>query len=374
MKKIGAINGLRGMAIIAVVYHHLYWKITGPGWHAFDVGGVTVFPFTALSNGWVGVNLFFILSGFVLYLPYAENRRQIGSAKDTWAFFVHRGKRLLPLYYLSVVLSMFFFYDVLHRDADAARNILLMLTATFNFTVDMWFPKYNQLLWSIGVEIWFCFLFPLFVVAARRFGVVRLLAAVAAVSLATRFAGVYFEPHFHVNSIYHNALKDSLAARADDFVVGMLAASLYVTRFRDAPLSRPALALLAGLAILVSGGFIWDYYTFEAVSAYLTPITNNLFQTGFVLVILSLLSMRSGTVLSVFTNRPLQVLGMMCYSVYIWHQQAMFAVIRGQGYTFANLAIFVVVLLVLSGLTYRYVEFGHKPKAELFLLGRPSFD
>ncbi len=64
--RLAEINGLRGIAILAVVWHHLSFALVPTPPHLW---GMPTEP--VLWNGWMGVNLFFILSGFVLYLPYA---------------------------------------------------------------------------------------------------------------------------------------------------------------------------------------------------------------------------------------------------------------------------------------------------------------
>jgi peptidoglycan/LPS O-acetylase OafA/YrhL len=372
VKKIGVINGLRGLAILGVIYQHLFWETTRPGWRSVDVAGIKFFPFTLVSNGWIGVNLFFILSGFVLFLPYAEGARKIDSAKDAARFYLHRARRLMPLYYLSIFLSMFFFYDIIHQDGDGLRNFLLMITATFNFTVDMWLPKYNPLLWSIGIEIWFCVLFPVFVVITGRTGIFKLFVALSAMALAVRYAGVHYESFFLIDSPYQNALKDSLAGRIDDFALGMLIAVIYVRRLGSEPLKRPLIYLALGLLAIAFGCSLWDMRVTGTLPAFIVPLINNVFHAGFFLVIVSLLSMEGGPVRYLFANRPLQVLGMMCYSVYIWHQLVLFAVIRENDYTVFYLSAYFVVLFAIAVLTYRYLEFGRKSSRELFLLERTT--
>src|SRR4051812_44273760 len=97
-ERLGAINGLRGLAILAVVYAHAAAYRTPPGWHAVHWGEYTILPFAVLSNGWLGVNLFFVLSGFVLFLPYERSSRTMATLSDLKWFYAHRFQRLMPLY------------------------------------------------------------------------------------------------------------------------------------------------------------------------------------------------------------------------------------------------------------------------------------
>ncbi|RQS08467.1 acyltransferase family protein [Burkholderia sp. Bp8991] len=68
--RLAEINGLRGIAILAVVWHRLSFVLVPTPPRLWGTPTELV-----LWNGWMGVNLFFILSGFVLYLPYAAGKR-----------------------------------------------------------------------------------------------------------------------------------------------------------------------------------------------------------------------------------------------------------------------------------------------------------
>ncbi|MCH7689392.1 MAG: hypothetical protein IH899_22415, partial [Planctomycetes bacterium] len=85
--RLGVVNGLRGVAILGVLYQHLSLDFTPACWHAVWVelpsGHAWPIPVWAfLSNGWLGVNLFFVLSGFVLFRPYANGWRSMNSRAD----------------------------------------------------------------------------------------------------------------------------------------------------------------------------------------------------------------------------------------------------------------------------------------------------
>ena len=108
--RLAFVDGLRGLAIFAVIYHHLFSRFTAPGYESFELGGFQLFPFTYLSNGWMGVNLFFFLSGFVLYLPYVMRKRTINNRQNLWEFYKRRAQRLMPLYYICLFISVVFFF------------------------------------------------------------------------------------------------------------------------------------------------------------------------------------------------------------------------------------------------------------------------
>jgi len=165
--RIAVVNGLRGLAIIGVIFQHM-----GSGW-ALDALGGELAPLRPLvSNGWTGVNLFFILSGFVLFLPYAAQRRGMASGADVWHFYRARFLRLMPLYYFAAAVVLVLAASVLGAMAFTGLAIDL---ATMRFAV---LPHHfgiaiNCPLWSIGVEVLFSLAFPSLVIAAARIGLGR---------------------------------------------------------------------------------------------------------------------------------------------------------------------------------------------------------
>jgi peptidoglycan/LPS O-acetylase OafA/YrhL len=115
------INGLRGLAILRVVY-------------AYVVAGV--WPYDAvpiaisrlLTNGGSGVNLFFILSGFVLFLPFVSGDRSLDSTRDWLSFYRRRSLRLLPLFYVAVTAE---WLVTAWRGGGDVHELLSVLTLGF---------------------------------------------------------------------------------------------------------------------------------------------------------------------------------------------------------------------------------------------------
>lgn len=354
VRKIAAINALRGVAILGVMYQHLFWKNTYPGFHHVELSGLHIFPLTFLSNGWAGVNLFFILSGFVLFLPYADGRRRMSSRTDFADFYRRRALRLLPLYYAAVAISFAVWSHFNGSDPDLWKNLSLLLTATFNFTKETWGPKYNVVLWSIGLEIWFSLLFPFLIIAARRVGVKRLFIYAALIAVVVRLLGTG-NAYFEVGSPYHNPLKDSLPGRIDDFVLGMLLCEAYVKRFREAPARSPLLWLLAGTAIVWVGCSLWDHTLLGLLGKAYLPFASNVFHAGLALIITGALSLGPGLSRMLLTNRPLQMIGVMSYSIYLWHYIAI-RLLLSPGYSYIDLSIYLMAVFSFSALTYTFIE------------------
>lgn len=246
------------------------------------------------------------------------------------------------------------------------KHIFFMTTATFCFTKEMW-GNYNPVLWAIGIEIWFSMLFPFLVIAAKKIGILKLFIAMLIVSLIVRFVGVSYQ-FFEVGSPYQNVLKDSLFARLDDFVLGMVICWTYLNSKAPRKNYGTHIYFGAGLLLITIGCMLWDYKVLGILPEFVLPLLNNILQGGFYLIIMSLLwASREDKLLLIFTNRPVKVIGMMSYSLYMWHYPPIQTIISNHITPF-NTIIYFVFLLVFSCLTYRYIEFGKKDAKELFLL------
>jgi len=179
------------------------------------------------------VNLFFVLSGFVLFYPYVTARRTMESNQDWRSYYRHRALRLLPLYFVSVIYG-FLVIAPPQSTAQWVRDGSLMLTATFGFAKDLWYPQYNWVLWSLGIELWFSVLFPFLVALTRKLTAPRTLVVAAVLAVAARYLGLH-EIFQLRGSVYLGPLRDSLLGRLDDFVLGMFIAWLWLKSPRALP-------------------------------------------------------------------------------------------------------------------------------------------
>lgn len=357
--RLAPINGLRGIAILAVIYFHIVCGM----WPA---AAVPVWLSPLVTNGWTGVNLFFILSGLVLFLPYAAGERSMVTAADRLTFYRRRFLRLMPLFYLATIVEWALAGQ---HDGHGLGELLSVVSIGFTLDPHGFAPPFNTALWSIGVEIAFSAVFPLLVVAAQRFGLARVLTFALAIALAARLGGISRFPA--VQGATFNS--DMLLCRIDEFVIGMMLAQLYV----GSHLPRyPAICATAGVLLVALAWIGFD----RVLRGGLPPIDraalNDVLDAGLFLVVWAALApaTRIGASLS---WRPLQLLGMMCYSLYLWHLPLLDLIMPGRGAmglgTFAaSLALFAVAILAIAGLSYRFIEFGRVSDwRKLFLLGPP---
>jgi len=359
MKRLAVINGLRGYAILGVVYFHLIGVFFNlPGWVTYFIGDLPIFPLTYLGHGWLGVDLFFILSGFVLYLPYALKNRKLETGSDLRGFYKNRASRLLPLYYISLVVCIFFLIHASNIHEWAFwKDMLLMFTVTFNFTKASFIPTYNYVLWSLGIEILFSLVFPLFIWIIVKKGIIKFCVFVFYMSFIVRTISSFY-PEYNV-APHLNMIKDSLLGRLDDFATGMLLCHWFITNWKQKLLEQYSLVLFLGSMVVITlGCFFSDYIYLKIISSYFEPLINTFFQIGFGMLTLSLLHMKKNALRFLFTNKFVQLCGMMCYSLYVWHGNMRMVFMAD--YTPLRIITYCMFLFLLSFLTYRYIEFGNK--------------
>ncbi len=353
-----AIDGLRGVAILMVVYQHTL---------ATAVGNVVTgsfgfrFPYV-VANGWMGVGLFFMLSGFVLALPYYSNVRTMETVSDFRSYYHHRAMRLLPLFGVMAIVS---YLVGAVRGFDRIGSLLLTLSTASMFTTREFFPKINGSFWSLMVEIWFSVLFPFLLLALRRFPWVGVVLPILILAILVRIVGAYFP--FADN--HTNPVKDFVVARMDDFLAGMILASLYAQH--KLPEQHNGLMFVAGWTTIIATAFCWDLRMQGIVPLFAVAFFNNLSQVGFGLILVSVL--QSGWPRVMVSIWGLRVLGAMCFSVYCWHGLLITPVLQLEPFNLVAQFQYWCALILLSSLTYRFIEFPEERSlAKLFRLAERS--
>jgi peptidoglycan/LPS O-acetylase OafA/YrhL len=364
------VNGLRGLAIAAVMTQHVLTGVFTPGALTINIAGFAISALPLVTNGWTGVNLFFILSGFVLYLPLANQDQPMESAGERLNFYYRRCRRLLPMFYIAVVAT--WLLAMARGEPTSVGELLSVTSFAYVFTPEHFGPSFNIALWSIGLEVGFSLLFPLLILWVRRWNIWRVAITIAVLALVMRTAGILRAPLLQGPSLN----SDAIVCRIDEFVFGMALAWAYVRGML--PRRGGGLALF-GAAFVVLAWIGFDQVLHGQVPPVARAGLNDLLDCGLVAIVIGALA-PEGRLGAVLAWRPLQVMGMMCYSLYLWHwpllqwlapeRAAMTPAIL-----ITSLALFVAVTFSLSALTYRFVEFGRvRDWRGLFLLDpqRPS--
>lgn len=162
---LAALDGLRGIAIALVVWYHV-WQIT---WLRADAHvGATTLNFNEIPEaGFIGVDLFFFISGFVLFYPYSRALFDGCPRPTAREFFARRALKILPSYYLSIAVVIGLGWVHFTSLGDALAQIashLLFIHVLWNET----YGGINGVLWSLAVEVQFYAIFPIVAWCAMR--------------------------------------------------------------------------------------------------------------------------------------------------------------------------------------------------------------
>ena len=296
------LEGLRAVAVVLVLLFH---------------AGVPGF-----AGGYVGVDVFFVLSGFLITGVVVRELSRTGTISLS-AFYARRARRLLPAAAVAlvatVVASALFLppLRVPNIAADGTAAALYVSNLRFAFQATDYLQSQlppSPLLhyWSLGVEEQFYLFWPaLLLLVARlssgralrvgRLALVISLVAIASLALSIALTGIAEPWAFY-----------SLPARAWELALGGL---LAIAAFRSLvmPARLASAGAAAGLAMIVLAGVAFDTTTAFPGTAALLPTA------GAALVIAGGLGPAGGVVARLLSTRPLRWLGRISYSLYLWH-------------------------------------------------------
>jgi peptidoglycan/LPS O-acetylase OafA/YrhL len=341
--RLARVESLRALAALAVVVGHL-WVLTRTGAPAL----VGTYWHRLVYGGGFGVFVFYALSGYLLFWPFVRAHFGDGGGGrgrvSLRRYALNRAVRILPLYYVAIVVLL-----VLQNGGGTAelwwRHAL--------FVQAMWTDSLNAVdgsLWSVSVEIQFYVLLPFLAAGlARASGRSRLRAAALLLMAA----------------VASDLLRRHLAGRNGDlwgyqlpttflfFVAGMTVALLrHAWEERpppllDGPLGSSTLWVLASLPMWALLIWRFDLQELAAVG-------------GFLLVAALVLPLRRGAAVAALEWRPLAIVGVASYSVYVWHlpiMQAVGVAPGALGSSFPAVVVLVGGLSVVAGLaSYRIIE------------------
>lgn len=187
------VDGLRACAALYVVLGHA-WLQTWPHFTPDERPvGLTLRLTGWLNYGIFAVVFFIAISGFCLMLPVLANEGTLGLG-GARRFFLRRARRILPPYYMALLLSIILVATCLHQltqsifDVSLPMNkagIISHLLLVHNLN-DVTSNQINLPLWSIAVECQIYLLFPILVAMRRRFGMPAVLAATYMVSVTVQ--------------------------------------------------------------------------------------------------------------------------------------------------------------------------------------------
>jgi peptidoglycan/LPS O-acetylase OafA/YrhL len=327
------IDGLRALAVVPVILFHA--------------------GFETFSGGFVGVDVFFVISGYLITTIILTELEQ-----DNFSivnFYERRARRILPALFLVILVCIPFAWFWLLPNAMKDFSQSLVAVSVFASNILFWresgyfdgAAELKPLLhtWSLAVEEQYYLIFPLFLMLTWRLGkrwILVLLVAVFVASFATAQWASIAKP---ATAFY------LLPTRGWELLIGAFAA-FYLSKPNRTEFGRSLGEVVGwlGLALILYAVFAYSKTTpFPGVYA-LAPTV------GTVLIIL--FATQQTTIGQFVGNKAFVGVGLISYSAYLWHQP-LFAFARN--FTFNQmhllLSLFLIALtFVLSALTMKYVE------------------
>jgi peptidoglycan/LPS O-acetylase OafA/YrhL len=342
--KLGFIDSLRGFAALYVLLFH-FSLITTP----MAVAPRWLAPFTGLGGS--GVTLFFIVSAFTLCLSM-DSRNQDEST-PLINYYLRRFFRIAPLFYIWIALYFIrdiVIFNVIHPPAEVARSVLFLLNLSpGNEQGFVWAS------WTIGVEMLFYVFFP----AIFRFtGNIGRATAFFIIALLMRslwqVATLHFISDQTVADTYYNL---SLLHHLPTFALGIVIYRVY--RLLNFDRSN-AYGLGESLVIAASAALVSLAYGFFQTGSW-DGLTVESLIYGALLVGLAIKAP------AVLVNRLTRFYGKISYSVYLSHATTLYLMSKIFATIYAHVAsvtlaylmslsVGLIVVTVLSWLTYRFIE------------------
>lgn len=301
---VAALDGVRGLAVLMVLAHNLN-LLDG------DLGALARAISLAMDFGWVGVQLFFVLSGFLITGILLDTRRRPGYWR---AFLGRRVLRIFPLYYTVLIGAFVVAPRITGRPTPGHEHQIWLWTYLANWAEPFglgvpWFPHF----WSLAIEEQFYLVWPLLVRALSPRALVRVCGGLTVVALISRIA-------LRVAGYGSQGAYMFTICRFDALALGAVAAVVVRTpeprawvEARRGPLRAATLALLLITVILTRGAprsGVWTQtFGYTAFAIVFTALVLDL----------ALSAAAPDPLARAFAWTPLRVAGTYSYGIYVFH-------------------------------------------------------
>jgi peptidoglycan/LPS O-acetylase OafA/YrhL len=349
---IAELDGLRALAVILVLLYHF-----GP--HA-SVGSLL---WKIGSIGWIGVDLFFVLSGFLITGILLDTREERLYYKN---FYLRRTLRVFPLYYVVIVIGLAI--QIAWHNESIIHNIYeSSWYSVYLGNIYIAFKNHGPLagflgpLWSLQIEEQFYLIFPFLVRKLRPKALFWMLVCVVVLSGPLRWSLYLLSPHREL--LQYAALP----CRMDGLALGALLAlrvRMSQWRIRPATVALGAAGLLSGLFIYLSwGGYDWSTPRIRTFGYSIVAL-------AFASVVLWVLRFRGGWQASWLRIAPLQYLGKISYGIYLL-QALIFVLVRKisthfginlfvegdwHSTTWTNFCLLVAIIVLSASISWYFLE------------------
>ncbi|MBY5336066.1 acyltransferase [Rhizobium leguminosarum] len=314
------IDGLRAISVIAVILYHAEFTIAGH---------------TLLQGGYIGVDVFFVISGFLISQILLTEIEATGRI-DFLKFYARRARRILPALFAVIFATIPFAYYLLLPSelldyANSIGSTLLFGSNIYFYFTAAQYGEPNTLLkpflhtWSLSVEEQFYIGFPLLLLITRRYLKSRFLPCVLLVA-SLSFVLCVVTVRYDQQQAFYSPLT-----RTWELLAGTLLAYHQVRRGRTRP--RPLLAA-AGLVLVVGSLILFRKDTVHPGVLTVIPVIGTCLVLAF--------AGHQDAVGRLLASRPAVLTGLVSYSLYLWHYP-IFAFWRLTNLNFDNVDKFLAI-------------------------------
>ena len=349
VRHISSIDGLRAIAVAAVVLYHL-----GISW---------------IPGGFLGVDLFFVISGYVITRLILDSINQ-SSALDLRAFYAARLRRIYPGFIFMVICTIIF---IGVWAPEAIKRFLTDLPYALTGSINWYLVARNQdyfetigrppLLqhtWSLAVELHFYLIWPIILLTVLKYfgkkNVARIALAIAIISGVTLFIVSLSLDQANAKQISH--IYFGTDTHSLGLFLGSALAVSWIPQNLSAAITKRAQDVIDGIGVVGLLGLISVFLFIDQANANLYRIAFPLAGIFGCLVIISLVHPASRFA-PIISTAPFRWVGQRSYGIYIWHW-VIFQVTRPSvdlsGQTWALYLARVLLVLALADISLRWVE------------------
>lgn len=303
------IDGLRFFAILGVVFCHVNNDILATRPDAYDLPAQEFWSWL-FQTGSVGVRLFFVISGFVLALPFAEHYLNKKKRPTLGKYLLRRLTRLEPPYFANLALFAVLRFVVLGESLGVTMPHLLASMFYVHNVAYQSMSAINQVAWSLEIEVQFYLLAPLMArvfllkgVNLRRLVIVGLGCLFALAQRLIPEHSTLFQ-YTNMSILYHMQF----------FLAGFLLVDIFLVEWKQQPTKNS----------------VWDIYATLAWIA-MVPVLRYRLLDGFVmpgLMLVAYVGAFRGKIWNhIVSNRWIVVTGGMCYTLYLYHGKVAYIVV-----------------------------------------------
>lgn len=358
------LTGIRGWAALWVYLYHV-WSLSGHPDFTVVLAGMPL-DFTPLASiGFAGVTIFFVLSGFLLAIPFAEWQSGLRQRPALDRYFLRRVMRVFPAYYVQLAILLLIAAWIpgqpgIDEGGSLLRHLFMLFTPPPLGTLPL-----NGVWWTLPIEFSFYLVLPLLALLLRPGRWALLLTGSLLAMYLWRHGVALRMPDAPIPQRVVAAYQ--LPGSMDAFSLGMLSAYLYVNRLRLPGWVLPRMELgrlgLPGLALVLAAtwwlpGKRHEYWADNPIFYLWTPAL----VLGVAAIILA--GVGGGRVINrLFSNRLMIYAGLVSYSYYIWHFPVLNWIVATEWFQGLGSMRFLALLLVsaplifvISTLSYVLVE------------------